>query len=66
MRKPSVNVEIVPQRTDEGIETGKQQAVVTDRSSGRAWSGEGDTTSEAATEAVRKFIGDRRAREYME
>lgn len=46
-------------------ESGKRQAVVTDRGAGRAWSGEGNTDSEAATEAVRKFVGDRRSREYL-
>lgn len=44
---------------------GKRAAVVTDRNANRAWSGEGATDSEATTEAVRKFIGDRRVREYM-
>lgn len=39
-------------------------AVIQDRTAQRAWSGEGRTGSEAATEATRKFIGDRRVREY--
>ena len=43
----------------------KRAAVVTDRRSQRAWSGEGGTDSEATTEAVRRFLGDRRAREYV-
>lgn len=44
---------------------GKSTAVVTDRNANRAWSGEGATHSEAATDATRKFIGDRRSREYV-
>lgn len=43
----------------------KRAAVITDKHAGRAWSGEGWTDSEATTEAVRKFLGDRRAREYV-
>lgn len=39
---------------------------IMDRKSGRAWTGTGATESEAATEAMRKFLGDRRVREYME
>jgi hypothetical protein len=47
------------------VETGKSTAIVTDRNANRAWSGEGATHSEAATDATRKFIGDRRSREYL-
>ena len=43
---------------------GKKTATIEDGASRRAWSGEGATVDEAATEATRKFIGDRRAREY--
>jgi hypothetical protein len=43
----------------------KKQVVISDRKGNRAWSGEGATESEAATEATRKFIGDRRIREYV-
>lgn len=39
-------------------------AVIRDDGQNRAWSGEGTTHDEAATQATRKFIGDRRAREY--
>lgn len=45
--------------------TTKRSAVIIDRRSQRAWSGEGWTDSEATTEAVRRFLGDRRAREYV-
>lgn len=60
MNKDSIDVSI-------GVceETGKKTAVVTDRGAGRAWSGEGSTESEAATEATRKFLGDRRSSEYV-
>jgi len=44
---------------------GKTNVAVTDRASGRAWTGSGATTGEAATEATRKFLGDRRAAEYL-
>lgn len=43
----------------------KHQAVIKDQAAGRAWSGEGDTAGKAATEATRKFINDRRVREYQ-
>lgn len=45
-------------------EAGGKSATITDRKAGRAWSGEGDTESKATTEAMRKFLGDRRVREY--
>lgn len=45
--------------------SGNRAAVVKDQRSQRAWSGEGKTDSEATTEAVRKFLGDRRSREYV-
>jgi hypothetical protein len=60
--KDAIEVEIIPPATDGA----KHQAVVRDRGRNRAWSGEGDTSSEAATEATRNFIVDRRAPEYME
>lgn len=44
---------------------GKRAAVISDTRAGRAWSGEGNTDSEAVTQATRKFLGDRRAREYV-
>lgn len=56
------NVEIYVGEKPDGIKT----ATVTDYKSGRAWSGEGGTTSEAATKAMRSFLGDRRAREYLD
>lgn len=43
----------------------RRAAVIIDKRSQRAWSGEGWTDSEATTEAVRRFLGDRRAREYV-
>lgn len=43
----------------------KHQAVIKDNAANRAWSGEGDNSNEATTEATRKFISDRRVREYM-
>ena len=44
---------------------GRKTAVIKDDGAKRAWSGEGSTESEAATEAARKFISDRRSREYV-
>jgi hypothetical protein len=46
-------------------ETGKHQATVNDRVHQRSWSGEGNTSDSATTEAVRKFLGDRHAGEYV-
>lgn len=43
----------------------RRAAVVIDKRAGRAWTGEGWTDGEAATDAVRRFLGDRRAREYV-
>lgn len=58
------NIEVTVGEHPEG--NGKRSAVVQDRTAGRAWSGEGATDSQATTEAVRKFLGDRRTREYVE
>lgn len=60
--KDAIDVQIIPPAEDGG----KHQAIISDKLAKRAWSGEGNTGSEAATEATRKFIGDRRVREYME
>lgn len=40
-------------------------AAVLDRKGGRAWTAEGPTENVATTEAVRKFLGDRRTKEYV-
>lgn len=45
--------------------SGGADAVIKDDKAARAWSGRGKTASEAATQAVRKLLGDRRIREYM-
>lgn len=45
-------------------ESGRHQATIQDHKAQRAWSGEGGSPNEACTEAVKKFVGDRRAREY--
>lgn len=55
-----IEVEVFPP-----IDGGKAQAILKDTEAKRAWSGEGDTMSEAATAATRKFLGDRRSREYV-
>lgn len=60
--KDAIDVQIISPPADGG----KHQAIITDKMGQRAWSGEGNTGSEAATEATRKFIGDRRIREYVE
>jgi hypothetical protein len=62
--RDNLDIEIAD-RTVGDVVDGKT-AVVTDRKSGRAWSGEGTTDGAAATEAVRKFLGDRRSREYVD
>lgn len=62
--KDAIDVTITPPDPEAGRD--KYQAEIKDAAAKRAWSGEGATGSEAATEATRKFIGDRRVREYME
>ena len=63
MSKPdNIEIEITDRIVGETV-SGKT-AVVIDRKGNRAWSGEGDTENAATTDAVRKFIGDRRVREY--
>lgn len=65
------NIDIVitdtqPAVEGETIASGRQKtAAVFDRKGGRAWTAEGPDASTASTEAVRKFLGDRRAREYV-
>ncbi len=61
MSRNTVDVEI----GDHPDGTGNRAAVVKDQSNGRCWSGEGRTDNEATTEAVRKFLGDRRSAEYI-
>jgi hypothetical protein len=42
------------------------QTSINDHVGGRSWSGESSVSQDqASTEATRKFIGDRRAREYV-
>ena len=55
------NTEVVVTEAKDGEPA---QAVIQDKVAGRAWSGEGKTSSEATTEAFHKFVSDRRAREY--
>lgn len=55
----NVGIERDPANSD------RYQAVITDTSSQRAWTGDGNTAGEACTEATRKFLGDRRSREYV-
>jgi hypothetical protein len=49
--------------TDNGTKT--YQQTIRDNARQRAWSGEGPTASEAATRAMRNFMSDRRAPEYV-
>lgn len=44
---------------------GRHQAVIHDTGRQRAWGGEGGTPGAASTEALKKFLGDRRAPEYI-
>ena len=64
-RADKIQVEVA---TSTAAENGSGQdaasVVITDRDAQRAWSGQGSTASEAATEAVRRLLGDRRVREY--
>lgn len=62
--RDDIDIEVADRVVGETVD-GKT-AVVTDRKSGRAWSGEGANINGAATDALRKFLGDRRAREYVE
>lgn len=68
-QRDNIEVEVVSRpdtATEAGFtEHGGTDVVITDRRAGRAWSGEGKTASEAATQAVRRLLGDRRAREYV-
>lgn len=59
----SIEVEVADQTAGDTVVG--QSVLITDRKGGRAWSGEGQTASEAATRAVRKLLGDRRVREYV-
>lgn len=61
MSAENINVEVGPH--PDGGEN--RAAVVKDQVGGRCWSGEGRTDSEATTQAVRKFLGDRRSPEYV-
>lgn len=60
MSQGAIEVEVFPPQ-----DGGKAQAILKDTGAKRAWSGEGETMSEAATEATRKFLGDPRSREYV-
>lgn len=45
---------------------GRAEAVIRDKSrTDRCWTGEGNNESEAASEAIKKFLSDRRAPEYV-
>lgn len=55
-----INVVVNPTPTN-----GKYNAVLQDNRRQRAWSGEGTTQSDAATDATRKFLNDRHAPEYV-
>lgn len=44
---------------------GGYTATIIDRKAGRAWSGDGPTVGQAASGAMKKFLGDRRAKEYV-
>lgn len=63
LAKTSDDVDIVVGKNP--ADPNKSQAVVQDRARSRAWTGEGASESEAATEAFRKFLGDRRSTEYV-
>lgn len=64
MPREDIEVEINYSPTGVANGTGQYDATVRDGNS-RAWSGSGSTPGAAATEATRKFLGDRRAREYV-
>ena len=62
MKSDDIEIEITDRVIGETV-SGKT-AIVIDRKGNRAWSGEGGDANAAATDAVRKFVSDRRAREY--
>ena len=64
--RENIDVEIAD-RVDpgDGVTVTGKTATVLDRKAGRAWTGEGNDANAASTEAVRKFLGDRRTREYV-
>jgi hypothetical protein len=63
IKKTNDDIDVVV--TAPTVSDGKYQAVVQDSQRQRAWSGEGGTASEATTRAVRGFLGDRHAPEYI-
>lgn len=44
---------------------GRFQATVEDKAANRAWSGNGSTRDEAATDAFRGFVDSRQSAEYV-
>lgn len=54
------NIDVVHGTTEHG----EHHTVIRDQKANRAWSGIGTTSSESMTEATRKFLSDRRTREY--
>lgn len=62
---PREDVVVETASGQDGFGSAVHQITITDRKAQRAWSGSGKTVGEAATEATKKFLGDRRAREYV-
>lgn len=68
MDKPRIDIEIKATESPEGTVVANERsrtAVVIDRKSNRAWTAEGETDNSATTEAVRRFLDDRRSKEYV-
>ena len=64
MKSEEISVETGTRTAEDGSGV-QHQVTITDHKASRAWSGTGQSVAEAATHATRKFLGDRRAREYV-
>lgn len=62
---PRDDVEVVTASGKDAFGADVQQATIVDRKANRCWSGSGKTVDAAHTEALKGFLGDRRAREYV-
>lgn len=60
------NIEVIHSHDSTDPASPHHSVVITDQKAQRAWSGTGRNVAEAATEATRKMLGDRRVREYVE
>ena len=61
MSADNIDVEVFPAK-----DGGQAQAIIQDKVAKRAWSGEGADEGKATTQAMHKFLKDRRTGEYHE